>query len=90
MSFDYYKAPDQDVFDEIKRASIELWRTYDDTYGYASQKISRIKDIENVRDNAWYMVAMFDQFNQIKLIKLLNEKARTAVLEVLEWSYSQV
>jgi hypothetical protein len=75
---EYYTAPDQEVFDEIKAKAIEIWKGYDDTYGYATGKINAIKDIENVQDNAWYIVAMFDCYNQSKLITSCSE--RTAKL----------
>lgn len=74
---EYYIPPSQEVFDDIKQASIALWKTYDDTYKYATEKIDRIKDIENVGDNYAYMVAMFDINNQMKLlslVKMLNTK----------------
>lgn len=80
----YYTAPPQEVFDEIKAAAIEIWSEYDDTYGYASDKISRIKDIENVQDNAWYMVAMFDPMNQIKLIQRVSESTAKMILDALK------
>lgn len=66
--FDYYTAPPQEVFDDIKKNAIEIWKTYDDEFGYATKKIGRIKDLKNIRDNAWYMVAMFDPMNQRKLL----------------------
>lgn len=72
MKFDYYKAPAQEVFDEIKRASIEIWSGYDNTYGYVDEKVGRIRDLENVSDNAWYMVAMFDPMNQAKLLSMVS------------------
>jgi hypothetical protein len=62
--FDYYKAPSDEVFNEIKEKAMLLWQTYDDTYGYATEKISRIVDIPNVRDNTCYIIAMFDKSNQ--------------------------
>lgn len=89
MEFNYYEAPTDEVFDEIKRASIELWNTFENTYDYASEKVARIKNIKNIQDNAWYMVAMFDHLNQVRLIFLLNEPAKTAVIDLLEWSKLQ-
>ena len=66
---EYYTAPPQEVFDEIKKAALEIWNTYDNTYGYVDEKVNRIKDLENIQDNAWYIVAMFDATNQAKLLK---------------------
>lgn len=70
MSFNYYEAPPLEVFLDIKENAQKIWRTYDDTYGYASGKLERI-DIENIKDNAWYIVAMFDWENQEKLLKMV-------------------
>jgi len=83
MEFDYYKAPEQKVFDEIKAASIKIWKTYDDTYGYATEKIDKIKDIENVKDNAWYMVAMFDHINQGKLCDSVSEETQLILDKII-------
>jgi len=88
--FDYYKAPSDEVFNEIKKKAAELWRTYDNTYGYVDEKLDRILHIENFKDNAWYMVAMFDADNQKKLIELLDEPAKGKVIEMLQWYYMQV
>jgi len=80
---DYYKAPPQKVFDEIKKASIEIWQSYDNEFGYADEKVGRIKDIENVSDNAWYMVAMFDPANRIKLRSMVSGETESMILDAL-------
>jgi hypothetical protein len=76
---DYYKAPPQKVFDEIKAAAIEIWEGYDNEHGYATDKINRIRDIQNIQDNAWYMVAMFDHVNQAKLINMVSEETAAMI-----------
>jgi hypothetical protein len=81
MSKLYYTPPLQKLFDEVKNKCMEVWNTYDDTYGYASEKIGRIKDLKNVSDNFMYMVAMFDMDNQKRLAKLLSEEAKKAIAE---------
>ncbi len=86
--FDYYTPPSQEVFDDIKQASIKVWQSMDDTYGYTTDKIKRIKDLENVQDNAWYMFAMFDIFNQAKLINLVASTTQEKIQEMLDWSKS--
>jgi hypothetical protein len=80
---EYYTAPSEVIFDEIKKASISIWEGYDDSYGYASGKINSIKNLENVGDNAWRMVAMFDVPNQRKLITRLSREASRMVLNAL-------
>lgn len=71
-----------EVFEDIKQAAISLWNTYDDTYGYATEKISRIKDLENLPSeleevflpNWGYIIAMFDIGNQHALLAHLKTK----------------
>lgn len=82
--FDYYQAPPQEVFDDIKINAQKIWLTYDNTYGYADEKLRRI-DIKNVGDNAWYIVAMFDPINQAKLLEMV--KPETARLIRLARGY---
>ena len=63
----YYTAPSDKVFEEVKEKAIELWKEVDtdnEKYGYASSKINRIKDLENIEDNLMCMVNMFDCNNQ--------------------------
>jgi len=75
----YYTAPSDKVFEDCRSSAIKIWKSYDDEFGYATKKIDRIKDIENIDDNFMYMVAMFDAFNQIKLLKMVKEETRTAI-----------
>lgn len=82
--YQYYTAPPQAVFDEIKAAAIEIWKTYDDTYGYATDKINAIKDIQNVKDNAWYMVAMFDHINRAKLLSKVGLGTRMLIVDAMD------
>lgn len=78
----YYKAPSDAAFDEMKKAAIEVWGQYADSPGgYMDEKVARIKDIQNVSDNFMYILAMFDQDNQRKVIALLSEPTKDAVRE---------
>lgn len=81
---EYYTAPAQEIFDDIKQAAIKIWREYDDTYGYATGKIGGIKDIQNVKDNAWFIVAMFDHINQAKLLLHVSDATREILLDVMK------
>ncbi len=76
--FNYNTAPSDEVFEDLKQNAIKIWKTYDDTYGYQSEKIGRIENLANIRDNYWTMIGMFDPINQIKLIGLV--KPETAEL----------
>ena len=77
----YYTPPTDKQFNELKEKALEIWKTYDNAYGYVSEKIGRIKDIKNIGDNFMYMVAMFDPVNQGKLAEKLSEETREAVRE---------
>lgn len=79
----YYDAPSDEVFNEIKEKAIEIWGTYDDTYGYASEKIERVNAIRNYKDNWGTIVGMFDHINQQKLLAKLSPEAREKVGEWL-------
>lgn len=82
--FDYYTPPSDEVFEDIKQNAIRIWAAYDDRYKYGTEKINRIKDIKNVKDNAWYMVAMFDWENQLKLINMVQPETADLIREALK------
>jgi hypothetical protein len=77
----YYTPPDDEIFEEMKELAITIWSTYDDTYGYASEKINRIKDLNNTTDNFMYIFAMFDDHNQEKLKKLASAELQLTIIE---------
>jgi len=77
----YYTPPTDEQFNELKEKAIEIWSTMGDEPSYSQEKIGRIKDIANVKDNFMYMVAMFDQNNQQKLSDKLENETRGAVAE---------
>lgn len=82
----YYTPPPENIFREVQKKAIELWREIDtdnDKYGYASEKIGRIKDLQNLQDNFMYIVAMFDPNNQHKLFQKLSTKANIEILRRL-------
>ncbi len=72
----YYTAPSDECFEDMKACAVKVWGGYDNEYGYATDKIGRIKDIENVQDNFMYILAMFDHENQAKMGELLQEKTK--------------
>ena len=56
--------PSQEIYNEIKSIATQIWSSYDDTYGYATEKISYINSIKNIEDNAMVFYRMFDNSNQ--------------------------
>jgi len=81
-TFNYYEAPSDHVFNDIKTNAEKIWKTYDDTHGYASDKVKRIQ-IGNIKDNAWYIVAMFDVFNQAKLLAIVEPETATEIRKAM-------
>lgn len=81
MSKLYYTAPSDEVFNEVKEKAIQVWRGYDDKFGYATEKINRIEGMQNIQDNVMFIVAMFDGNNQQKLAELLSDEAKKAIRE---------
>jgi len=75
----YYEAPSDEIFNEIKEKAIEIWGSYDDQFGYASEKINYVKSILNFKDNWGTIVGMFDSTNQQKLLTKLSPEAREKV-----------
>jgi len=78
----YYTPPRIEIFIEVKEAAMQTWREIDsdnDKYGYATEKINRIKYIANVADNLMLMVAMFDDENQLLLSLKLSDEAKAAI-----------
>ena len=73
----YYTAPTDTAFEEMKKACIEVWGQYKESPGnYYEEKLSRIQDITNIKDNFVYMFAMFDVGNQRKVVALLSESTK--------------
>jgi hypothetical protein len=80
----YYTPPRRELFEAVKSRAMELWKEVDtdnDKYGYATEKINRIKDLENVGDNFMTIVAMFDIHNQRLLANRLAEETKVAIRE---------
>lgn len=63
-------------FNELKRAAIEIWNTYDDTYGYRTEKLAQINSIKNIKDNYTTIITMFDYNNLALLAQKLKLETR--------------
>lgn len=65
------RQPTNEVFNDIKSKSIEVWRTESNDGGYADGKIKYIETVENYKDNWNAIIGLFDEANQLKLMCLL-------------------
>ena len=75
----YYKQPKEEYFNELKSACIKFWKSFDDQFGYATEKINSIKDLENTSSNYIMMVKMFHQLNWEVLAELLSLEVRNDI-----------
>ena len=70
---------DDKTFEELRAEAIKIWQTYDDTYGYASEKIDYINSFGNIKDNYGTIIGMFDSDNQAKLFNAVGDEARRLI-----------
>lgn len=70
-----HETPSEEVFIEMKSAAIHIWNTYDNTFGYATEKLDRVNSITNIQDNAMVFYRMFDMVNQGKMERLLSNES---------------
>ena len=63
----FYIAPSDKIYNEILEIAIKIWKWYDDTYGYATEKIDYIKWLKNIWSNFMTIYWMFDFMNQMTL-----------------------
>jgi len=82
---EYYATPPQEIFDDIKQNAILIWKGYNDDFGYATQKIKRVEQMDNFSDNAWCIVSMFDPNNQSKLISMVKPKTAAVIVKVINF-----
>jgi hypothetical protein len=84
MSKLYYSAPSDEIFNEVKQASMELWvERYPEATSpyYAKEKVAGIERLQNVQDNVMSIVARFDSENMRLLANKLSPEARAALRE---------
>lgn len=66
-------------FKELKENAIKIWESYDDEFGYATEKIARVNEITNMRDNWITIWGMFDSTNQQILISMISDETYDAI-----------
>lgn len=79
----YYTAPRNKEFNDLKEKAIEVWKEIATNPNYAEEKIGRIKDLENIKDNFMYIFSIFDPFNQRKVMNKISEKTATEIIRRL-------
>ena len=72
--------PSQEIYNEMKSLATQIWSTYDNQYGYVTEKLSYINRIDNIQDNAMVFYRMFDNNNQ----ETFRANASNEVLKYIE------
>jgi len=72
--------PSQEIYNEMKSLATQIWSTYDNQYGYVTEKLNYINRIDNIQDNAMVFYRMFDNNNQ----ETFRANASNEVLEYIE------
>jgi hypothetical protein len=75
----FYTPPREESFNELKEVCIRFWNTFDDEFGYASEKIGRIKDLSNDGPNFVMMIQMIHPVAREVISKLLSLETRNEI-----------
>jgi hypothetical protein len=67
------ETPSIEIFNEMRAAATQIWNTYDNQFGYVTEKLNRINGLENIQDNAMVFYRMFDWENQTTFKTLVSE-----------------
>ncbi len=93
MTWLYYKEPSDEVFDEVKKWVLKVFKSLEGKDSlYYKEKESEIKNIGNVKDNMMYLIARLSWNNVKKLVKKLTPKTKKEVYKRLEsvWAYETI
>lgn len=80
----YYTPPEDKIFKEVQEKALSIWKEMNSHSNYENEKIERIKNLENIRDNMMYIVGMFDPNNQRVLAGKLSTEAKKAIHDRIE------
>lgn len=69
------EAPSIEIFEEMKSAATAVWLTFDNTYGYVTEKLEYINSFGNNKDYAMVFYRMFDYQNQALMRSKLSQEA---------------
>lgn len=69
------------TFAELQQNAISIWGQYDDSHGYASEKIDKVSNLHHVGDNYGTIIGMFDSKNQRKLYDRVGDEGKAAIDE---------
>lgn len=68
--------PSEEIFNEIVEACVEVWHTYDDTHGYRTEKLERVRSTKNYKDNVMGLIRMFHPVMRYRIVTRLSKQAQ--------------
>jgi hypothetical protein len=77
----FYIAPSDTIFNQMKELALNIWSTYDDTHGYATEKKEIVNSLENVGSNFMTIYQMFDFINQSRIMDKASDDLKKAINE---------
>jgi hypothetical protein len=80
----YYKSPKDSHFEELRSVCVRYWSTFDDTFGYATEKINQVKSFENNEGNFMTMVKMIHPLAWEVIAEVLSLETRNHISIRLE------
>jgi hypothetical protein len=80
----FYKSPKDSYFEELRSVCIRYWSTFDDQFGYATEKINQVKSFENNEGNFMTMVKMIHPLAWEVIAELLSLETRNQISLRLE------
>lgn len=75
----FYTPPKDEYFNELKEACIKFWKTFDDRFGYSTEKIDSIKDLPNKDSNFMMMIQMIHPISRKLIVNLLSLETRNEI-----------
>lgn len=66
-------APSEEIFKEMIDIATIIWKQYSDEFGYVTEKLNIINNLQNYEDNIMIAYRMFDFVNQAKFRALASE-----------------
>jgi hypothetical protein len=73
------ETPTQEIFDEMKSIATDIWNTYDNQFGYVTEKLKQINSFDNIQDNAMVFYRMFDIQNQTTFFYKASSEVKTYI-----------
>lgn len=81
----------KDALELAKKIADQIWQSYDDTYGYQTEKRERNAAVPTGHpDNIWFFWNQFDSNNQEKFLELALDSDEPGASELQLWATKEL